>query len=115
MNPYLELKKIADEQYSSIEKFGYPSRDFHQRIVDLLLKNGITLRKKDGSKPRVTFSIPTSKKGYFVVGVRYLKLNGSKTEDHFSFQKGKKIVEKYYKANLEENFPEYKGAHKLQR
>ena len=49
-----------------------------------------------------------------VVGVRYTKNDGTKTEDHFVFQPGQ-AIEKHYGKNLEELLPEYKGVHKLQR
>lgn len=106
-----ELKAITDQMYS-----GHPLTRavFHQRIVDLLANHEIKLRQKDGSNPQVTISHPTSLSGSMVVGLRYTKLDGTKTEDHFLFQPGREI-ERCYGKRLEELFLEYKGAHKLQR
>ncbi|MDP2693105.1 MAG: hypothetical protein Q8O88_05710 [bacterium] len=106
-----ELKVITDQVYSihSMNRI-----KFHQEIVDLLSRHGINLRNKNGSNPIVTISHPTSLPGSMVVGLRYTKLDGTKTEDHFLFQANVKI-EKCYGKRLERLFHEYSGAHKLQR
>lgn len=104
-----ELKIITDSVYS-----GKCPKNFHQEIVNILVSNGIYLRQKDGSNPIVTISHPTSLVGSMVVGLRYTKKDGTKTEDHFLFQRGLPI-EKCYGKRLEKLLPEYKGAHKLQR
>jgi len=106
-----ELKIITDQIYSDHPLI---PTVFHQRIVDLLANHGIGLRQDDGSDPKVTISHPTSLPGSMVIGLRYTKLNGTKTEDHFLFQSGR-TIEKCYRKRLEELFPEYKGTHKLQR
>ncbi len=111
---YDDLKIIMDHQYSVREKTGKPTPDFNELIVDLLFGHGIKLRQKDGTNPRVTFSISTSIANAFVVGVRYTKENGSKTEDLFLFRKNQPIT-KGYKGKLEQVLPEYKGTHKLNR
>jgi hypothetical protein len=108
-----ELKKIMDIQYAVKEKNGKSMADFHVSIKDLLSKNGIKLRQKDGTRPKFTFSISSSNPAIFVIGVRYTKLNETKTEDHFIFEKNKAIVRCYGK-KLEKLLPEYKGTHKLQ-
>lgn len=104
-----ELKTITDRVYS-----GDIPLDFHQSIVGILVNYGIGLRQDDGSNPKVTISHPTSLPGSVVVGLRYTKEDGTKTEDHFLFQQGQPITRCYGK-KLEELIPEYKGAHKLQR
>lgn len=104
-----ELKVITDQIY-----LGNPPVDFHKRIVDLLAHHGIRLRQKDGSNPIATISHPTSLQGSMVVGLRYTKMDGTKTEDHFLFQREQEI-ERCYGKKLEKLFPEYKGTHKLQR
>lgn len=104
-----ELKAITDQVYS-----GHVPANFHRRIVDLLVSHGIGLRQKDGSDPKVTISHPTSLLGSMVIGLRYTKLDGTKTEDHFLFQQGRAIG-RCYRRRLEKLLPEYKGAHKLQR
>ena len=75
---------------------------------------GIKLRQDDGSGPKATFSIATSRSDAFVIGLRYTKKNGTKTEDHFLFER-ERPIQKCYGKLLEELLPEYKGAHKLQR
>jgi len=104
-----ELKIITDQVYS-----GNPPIDFHQRIVDLLANHGIKLRQKDGTNPKVTISHPTSLSESMVVGLRYTKSDGTKTEDHFLFQRGR-VIKRCYGKRLESLLPEYKGTHKLQR
>lgn len=111
---YEELKAITDHQYEVLEQTGKITLDFHQQIVDLLNKYGIKLRQKDGTNPKATFSIPTSRPDVFVIGIRYLKQDGTKTEDHFLFQKDQGI-ERCYGKKLENLLPEYKGSHKAQR
>lgn len=108
-----ELKAITDQLYS-----GNPITHtvFHQRVIDLLANHEIKPRQKEGSNPQVTISHPTSLPGSMVVGLRYTKLDGTKTEDHFLFQQGRaRAIERCYGKRLEGLFPEYKGAHKLQR
>ncbi len=105
-----ELKVITDFVYSS----GNIPPDFHQQIVKILIKYGINLRQKDGSNPKVTISHPTSLPSSMVVGLRYTKKDGTKTEDHFLFHQGQSI-EKCYGKKLEKLLPEYEGAHKFQR
>jgi hypothetical protein len=106
-----ELKSITDSIYAGNE----PSRnEFHNSVVNLLANHGIRLRQKDGSSPIVTISHPISLPGSMVVGIRYTKLDGSKTEDHFLFQPNQEI-ERCYGKKLERLLPEYRGTHKLQR
>jgi len=102
-----ELKLITDQVYS-----GNPPTHFHQKTLDILANHGIKLRQKDGSNPKVTISYPINLPGSMVVGLRYTKKNGTKTEDHFLFQHGQ-IIERCYGKRLEKLLPEYKGTHKL--
>ncbi len=111
---YDELKTIMDYQYFIREQSGHATPDFHDLIVNLLDSYGIKLRQRDGSNPIATVSIPTSRRQSFVVGLRYTKLDGTKTEDHFLFEFGNPIRRCYGK-KLERLLPEYRGAHKLQR
>ena len=108
---FVELKAITDQMYSDRP---LSRAVFHQRIVDLLANHRIRLRQRDGSNPQVTISHPTSLPGSMVVGLRYTKLDGTKTEDYFLFQPGR-AIERCYGKRLEQLLPEYKGAHKLQR
>lgn len=108
-NSFNELKIVTDQVYS-----GNQPINFHQSIVDILVNYGIKLRQDDGSNPKVTISHPTSLPDSMVVGLRYTKNDGTKTEDHFLFQQGQPI-ERCYGVKLEKLLPEYKGTHKLQR
>jgi hypothetical protein len=55
-----------------------------------------------------------------VVGLRYIKMDGTYTEDHFVCSKNQASnlepveIERYYKGKLERKFQEYKGTHKQQ-
>ncbi len=55
-----------------------------------------------------------------MIGLRYIKKDGSCTEDHFLCRKDHEStlerleVEPHYKKRLEYRLPEYKGAHKEQ-
>lgn len=111
---YDELKAIMDTQYEVRERTGRPTADFHNLIIDLLSRNGILTRQDNGVNPKITFSIPQTEPDSFVIGLRYTKRNGTKTEDHFLFRKDNPI--EYLRGKrLEELMPEYDGAHKHQR
>lgn len=80
----------------------------------------IKMRKDDGELRQVTISKPTTVENAFVVGLRYIKTDGTYTEDHFVCRKNQASslvpveIERYYKGQLERKFQEYKGAHKEQ-
>ena len=111
---FTELKNITDRQYLELEQTGHTTQDFHNQIIDLLANHGIKIRQDDGTHPIITVSHPTSLKGSIVVGLRYTKRDGTKTEDLFLFQPGQNI-QPYYKGKLENILTEYRGSHKLQR
>lgn len=87
------------------------------RIVSLLSEFRIRLRQRDGTLKQITLSIPTSKENSYVVGLRYIKDDGTFTEDHFLCEKegvglkGEEIVH-HPKRKLDFVLPEYKGTHK---
>ena len=112
--PFNELKIITDKQYLALGQTGRTTPDFHIQIIDLLANHNIKVRQDDGSNPVVTISHPTSLEGSIVVGLRYTKRDGTKTEDLFLFQPGQDI-QPYYKGKLENILSEYRGSHKLQR
>jgi len=87
-----ELKIITDAVYS--EK---APANFHEQIVTLLANHLINIRQENGSNPIVTISHPKSIAGSMVVGLRYTKLDSTKTEGHFIFQPMKQIVRCYGK------------------
>ena len=88
-----------------------------KKIIPLLNDHGIGLRQKDGALRIINLSIPTSKENSYVVGLRYIKLDETYTEDHFLCEsegvglRGEKIV-RYPKRKLEYEITEYKGTHK---
>jgi hypothetical protein len=108
---FQELKQITDNVYLHLDRTG-TIIPYGNAIKDLLLKHEIKLRNKDGKLNQINISIPKSKKKAIVVGLRYIKNDGSKTEDLFLFEEGKDIVAGY-KGRLEKILPEYKGSHKL--
>ena len=86
-------------------------------IISILSNYNIRLRQKDGTLRQVTLSIPTTKENSYVIGLRYIKNDGTYTEDHYLCErdgaglKGKKIVG-HFKRKLEYKLPEYMGTHK---
>lgn len=107
-NSYEELKSLTDVYYAGIKIIN------RQEILNLLNKYSIKVRRDGGTLDYITISIPKTVGGGIVVGLRYMKKDGTKTEDLFLFSKGKPI-EKGYKGRLEKILKEYKGTHKLQR
>lgn len=87
--------------------------DVESEILEVLLREKIERRKDDGDLKQINISRPTSIPNCYVVGLRYIKNDGTQTEDHFLFQKGKPIA-KFYRRNLEKVLSEYTGAHKMQ-
>ncbi len=102
-----ELKKITDEVYSG------GRATWARDAIDILFRNGYKLRQDDGHLVEVNFSIPTSRKDVFVLGLRHTKRDRTFTEDHFLFEKGKSIT--YFSGRKLEIFlKEYAGTHKKQ-
>ncbi len=89
-------------------------------ILDLLLRHRIKIRQHDGDLKQITVSIPTSIDNAFVIGLRYIKADGTCTEDHFLCQQDVEMngvpigIEPQYKGRLEFRLPEYRGTHKQQ-
>lgn len=104
---YLDLKAITDAVYSRSKG------KWAKEVVDILQKNNIKLRQKDGKLHSVNISIPNSESNCILVGTRYIKINNTFTEDHFLFEENKPIVA-FYKGKLEKVLVEYKGTHKQQ-
>jgi hypothetical protein len=88
------------------------------KVIALLAENKISLRKKDGNLKQITISIPQSIPNAYVIGLRYVKIDGTPTEDHFLCKKSgngiykKKLIQYHPKRKLELLLPEYKGTHK---
>ena len=106
-NSYLELRTITDAVYAdSLGK----SEAFKQAYA-VLSKYGIRLRDKDGTNPVMTLSPPDD--NTLVMGVRYVKVGGGNTEDHFLFSRDTDLYRCKGK-ELERILPQYKGSHELQ-
>lgn len=106
-----ELKAIMDPINSGVK---LARSVFHNQIIDLLASHGIRIRTDDGHSPEITVSYPKSLPGGIIIGLRYIKNNGTKTEDLFVFEQDQPI-QVHYKGRLQKIFPEYAGSHKLQR
>ncbi|MCU7805479.1 MAG: hypothetical protein KZQ92_14565 [Candidatus Thiodiazotropha sp. (ex Lucinoma borealis)] len=86
-------------------------------IFLLLNEYGIKLRQNDDSLKQVTLSVPTTIENSFVLGMRYMKNDGTFTEDHFLCESEgvgleKKEISHHPKRKLEHKLPEYRGTHK---
>lgn len=90
---------------------------FHD-VINLLCEKNIRLRQDDGELIQINISIPTSIKNSFVIGLRYIKKDGTPTEDHCLIKKEIEETEKeivcYRGKRLEQLLTEYKGTHKQQ-
>jgi hypothetical protein len=95
-------------------------RNIERDILDLLSRHGIKIRQNDGALKQITVSIPTSVDNAFVIGLRYIKADGTRTEDLFlcqdnAYKNGVPVeIEPHYKGRLEFRLPEYRGTHKEQ-
>ena len=106
---FSELKAFTDAYYRSELK----KEEVLDEALKLLDAYGIKLRQKDGQDPSPTISMPTDGSA-IVIGIRYRKLDASKTEDHFLLRPNRNLY-KCKGKELERILPEYKGTHKLQR
>jgi hypothetical protein len=88
-------------------------KQFDTDILVLLKDQGIRIREDDGDLKQLTLSKPTSVNSGFVIGLRYIKKDGSHTEDLFSVEQGQQI-KSYYKGSLQKQWPEYRETHKQQ-
>ena len=104
---YEEIKAITDGIYG-----GTLEPQAHL-FIEVLNKHGIQLRDKDGKFLELTYSIPTSVANSILIGIRYVKDDGTHTEDHFLFEQNKSI-RSFYKNQIEKVLPEYTGMHKRQ-
>ena len=114
-----------NEAYSAIERIwnrhvSGNGLDIKREILGLLLQQGIKTRQNDGKPKQINISNPTSIQDAFVVGLRYIKNDGTQSEDHFLCRKGvapnttRLEIEPHYKRRLEIELPEYRGTHKQQ-
>ncbi|MFO0862831.1 MAG: hypothetical protein U0516_03865 [Candidatus Saccharibacteria bacterium] len=104
---YQRLKAITDAVYSGSKT------DYGKDVLALLKSFNISPRQDDGQLKAVNISIPSSISDSIVVGLRYVKKDGTDTEDHFLFRKGENL-RAFYKDGFEKYAREYAGAHKEQ-
>lgn len=102
---YMTIESIWNRYFSGF------AIDVSKEVLDLLLQEDIRIRQKDGTLKQINISRPTSMPSSFVVGLRYMKKDGTPTEDHFLCRNGCPI-ERHYGKQLEMVLPEYKGTHK---
>lgn len=111
--------------YSALQSIWnrHPDIDFatvEHEIRALLSGQGIRMRQDDGELRQITLSRPTTIENSFVIGLRYMKRDGTCTEDHFLCRRdyqpsfATQEIEPYYKRQLEPRLPEYRGTHKQQ-
>jgi len=93
------------------------SVDIESDIIGLLSRQNIKIRQIDGDLTQINISIPITIKNAFVIGLRYIKKDGTCTEDHFLCEKYvvsstmQLEIEPHYKARLEFRLHEYHGTH----
>jgi hypothetical protein len=85
--------------------------NLEMEMLALLSSQGIRVRQRDGDLKQITVSKATTVESGFVIGLRYIKLDGTCTEDHFSLEKDG-VIRPYYKGRLEDKWAEYRGTHK---
>jgi hypothetical protein len=87
-------------------------------VVSALGSCGIRARQRDGELTQVNLSLPTSVQDAIVIGLRYVKADGSLTEDHYLCNRnllpGQSGIVYFNKRGLETLLPEYKDTHKQQ-
>jgi len=111
---YIQLTEIWENRRLWAEQ------DVVDRVIVLLLSNGVHVRQDDGELKQVTISIPESLDSSYVLGLRYIKNDGTYTEDHFLCEQvaesglSSKEIQPHYKRHLERSLPEYKHTHKQQ-
>ena len=82
-------------------------------VPSLLDSWGVKLRADDGVISQVNISNPAN--GVLVIGLRYIKNDGTFTEDIFEFNSSKPHeIAKFYKGKYERERTEYKSTHKQQ-
>ena len=86
-------------------------KNMKTEVLDLLKDQGISIRRDDGELWQITLSKPTSVNSAYVIGLRYIKNDGTQTEDLVPVEKGRPIKGSY-KGSLEKRWPEYKETHK---
>lgn len=86
-------------------------KNMFEEILDLLQDQGKRIRQVDGELWQITLSKPNSVSSGFVIGLRYVKKDGTLTEDLCTVERGRPI-ECHYKGRLQQQWPEYRETHK---
>src|SRR5258708_30436469 len=107
MKDYLELQRIWD--YCTANG----RNDLERQTLNLLKDRVIRIRQDDGDLKQITVSRATSVSSGFVLGLRYVKRDGTCSEDLFAVE-GHGFLQAHYKGSLQKIWPEYKGTHKKQ-
>jgi hypothetical protein len=102
---FSELEGIWSRSIENDRKYMF------EEILDLLKEQGKPIRQDDGELRQITLSKPKSVSSGFVIGLRYVKRDGTQAEDLCTVEKGRPI-ECYYKGRLQQKWPEYRGTHK---
>lgn len=88
-------------------------KDIENELIDLLKDHGISLRQRDGHLKQISLTRPTIVNSGYVIGIRYVKRDGSQAEDMFTVRQGQRI-QAHYRGSLQKMLPEYDGTHHRQ-
>ena len=86
--------------------------DMEGEVLALLLQHRIRPRQDDGELRQINISKASSAAYAFVIGFRYIKRDGSCTEDHYLCRRDGVGIEPHYGRRLETTLQEYRGTHK---
>ena len=79
---FAELERIWNRCVEGAQK------NMEPEVLELLKDQGIRIRQDDGELRQTTLSKPTSVNSAFVIGLRYVKRDGTQSEDLFPVEKG---------------------------
>lgn len=114
-----------NEAYSTLERLWNrhlisEAVDIEDEVLRLLSRQNTKIRQDDGKLKQINLSIPISIKNAYVIGLRYIKKDGTHTEDHYLCQRDAEPstksleLEPHTDRRLEYLLPEYRGTHKQQ-
>lgn len=107
---------VMESKYETIKNLHQRVSEFGKaellKMVPNLLESwGIKSHVDDGVLSQINISNPEN--GILVIGLRYIKNNGTFTEDIFEVNSSNpNDIPKYYKGKYERERSEYKGTHK---
>jgi len=112
-NTFLKVNNIWNSYLNSEKSTFVPD------ILKILSSQQIKLRADRSKLIQITLSKPKSDEA-FIIGLRYVKIDSTFTEDHYLCPKNKPTkfltndIKLYPKRHLENLLPEYQGTHKQQ-